>query len=218
VPQDANQEAAFKAVDDELKGEVKDARRKWQELGKVNEGQPWGLTAVKHADTLDRVENQENTWKDLLDQMRVSETQTPDQSSAERKAFRAYRAEHFGEFSLERTEDGAADRVTAKKLYTEAKEEAAKDPDQQYWMIFAAYKENELGSIKEEKNADELRKQAVTHEVEIAAKYSKGQKIRAARLMAQDVIEVYGKGFPELEPLVEKARTIVEEINTLLKK
>jgi serine/threonine-protein kinase len=213
--QDDSQKAAFKAVDDELDGNLADAKSRWEKIQEALGSDPWGLTAGRHVAELNDVDNREKEWMELWKKMYFKDQEPAKLSPVERKMFRAYRAEHFAGHISEVVPDGA-DLPAAYRIYQDVKEEAQKERDQRTWLLLAAKKVKELKSKlpADEKKTAEHRREVVAGAVEFAKK-SKVDAQRAACLTALDVVAVYGEDYPELEKYVQSAKQLIDEIRAL---
>jgi hypothetical protein len=209
--QNDTEEAAFKALDQELEGDLSDAKKGWENIQKAHGDDRWGVTAKRRLGLIAAAEDQEKVWDKELNENMLYYGQEPDWDEKDRKAFRAYRAEHFGDVYGEKNDE---DIDLAHTLYAKlVKENFQKTLMRQPTALLAAKKSRTLKPpVKESAEVDAQRKEAVTRAL-LASRNLIRKDGRRARLIAMNIVAVYGDSqFPDLVPLVDEAKAMAEQL------
>jgi serine/threonine-protein kinase len=200
------EEDAFKAVDDEVRGDRKGALEHWKRLKQREGDSSWGHVADKHLDEWNAVDQMDTrTFPQRYEGVRNSGEEPLLTDDREKEAFRAWRMKH--------SELGNSGLAKALFQSFRDKMEMEVGPGNR-WYLFAAWYRRELDDetktdIKELQKSLMVRIDKVREEIR-----KKEPKIRKldAKLVCLDALALYDKD-EDMAPVVEEAKKLLEEIS-----
>jgi eukaryotic-like serine/threonine-protein kinase len=215
TPDNKAEELAFAAIDLEKKGELDQARAKWQELAALPESSPnlKNLAQRKRLKHLEAIE----TWVPLLkknfDQFRTHQLQPA--TEGQRLAVEALRYENLGDFAAARVrwlelqkknEAKRPPRMPPKQAPPEVQQAYEQDREQWLWGLVAARKARELEN-NQPADPSVARKDNLTKQLQTMREMQENKQTPQARMLCQDIVDLYPRdAYPDLQGLVQQAR------------
>ncbi|HEY7427963.1 MAG TPA: serine/threonine-protein kinase [Gemmataceae bacterium] len=203
-PQDEMEKAAFAAAKAEDKGDREGASESWQKL-KTYDSPIWSLVADRHLNDLQAFEAIDKRFQEHYDHIHASGKEQPLADPRGEQAFRAWRAEH----------SGIDDRLLARSLLGTLKEETAKERQQHFWYVYAAYNDKRLAGGEKQKK-EKVLEDAEKHLHEAREEWEKKKMhSKDALLICLDILALYeekDKKDGDVPSLVKEARKLRDEI------
>jgi serine/threonine-protein kinase len=202
--QSGMEKKTFDAALAEYEGDREKAAKLWQQVESDGTAQ-MRLVARKHLDLLRGIDTEEERLWGLRLEVRNRRTE-PQLDEWQQQAFLAVRQERLG------------DLAGAQRRYQRLRDQARKDPAQQFWAAFAAVKNRQLKDRLADKPQDDKARLAVVEKVVadvVKERAAKKTSLLDQRVRLQDVVVLYEDNKEMAQP-VKKARELIAKIDATL--
>jgi serine/threonine-protein kinase len=200
--QNDDERLAFKAVDQENRGDVTEARREWQGLAQPEHLHRWQVVAAKHLADLQAQEDLEKQFRDDFQKTQTDGVDRTPEDGFPRQAFLALRYDNFG------------DRQRAKTRFAELKRSTA-EKGQNLWFLLAARKFHELDLQGEHnKESQALLEEKLEKIRPDTSDQALGERLWKAYAACLDIVALYGgNAEPEdIKQLAGEARKLLQKM------
>lgn len=201
LPNGKTEEDAFKAVEEEEKGELEKAKDHWLAVKEREVDSSWAAIAGEHLAELTQVDKIGEQFKQKYERIHNSGEEPPLDDDPEREAFLAWRMEN----------SQVGDPGLAKTLYKSLREKLEKERGmRQHWYLFAAWRKREREEAAVDK--DKLKEKVLKRLKDVDGQLEK-KLIRKldAKLVCLDVRALYEQD-KEMEQVVKEAKKLLDDI------
>jgi hypothetical protein len=154
-PKKPVEKTVFRAAEAEEAGDVEQARNLWQDVRKDEEAGIWSVLAQRHLKVLDGLAVEQKRLEAVFRSIRNSGKE-PTLGGIEQEVFTAVRSELFG------------DLLMARQRFDRLKERLIPEPEQRFWLLFAAWRSRDLSARLKDDPPMEERKEFVKRKVSTA--------------------------------------------------
>lgn len=202
---DPNEKTAAGALDDEQKGNLASAFKRWNELLPLkddadSDAHGWGLVAQKHLADLQEVQKLEKSLDQWIKQLDRRPKIAEPLSDPMTQALRAMRYQQFGK---------KGDTTEANQQWEKLKKAVAEEGPNRPWWLLAAREQYELSALlPAPADARDLRLAGIRQQLD-EAKSPVSFEVNHSYAICRTIVDLYGeRPDPEIKPLVDEARLL----------